>query len=126
MAGKFEKPRSREDRSPAAAPMERRREPTRSAPPRPAPERRQGQPQNLSRSRGENSLPPRRPRRQRRRKSVLPIAAAAGVLLLALVVCLSVFGKEKTPSSDQPEQMENQEETHPVSDHSAEDQTGNR
>lgn len=114
MAGKFEKPRSREDRSPAAAPTERRREPTRSAPPRPAPERRQGQPQNLSRSRGENSLPPRRPRRQRRRKSVLPIAAVAGVLLLALVVCLSVFGKEKAPSSDQLEQMETQEETHPL------------
>lgn len=114
MAGKFEKPRSREDRSPAAAPTERRREATRSAPPRSAPERRQTQPQNSSRSRGENNLPPRRPRRQRRRKSVLPIAAVAGVLLLALVVCLSVFGKEKTPSSDQPEQMENQEETQPI------------
>lgn len=125
MAGKFEKPRSREDRSSAAAPTERRREPTRPAQPRPvqekrqapnrpAPERRQTQPQNSSRSRGENNLPPRRPRRQRRRKSVLPVAAAAGVLLLALVVCLSVFGKEKTPSSDQPEQMENQEETQPI------------
>lgn len=112
MAGKFEKPRSREDRSPAAAPMERRRAQSGQAPTRPAPERRQGQ--NVPRSREESKIPPRRPRRQRRRKSVLPIAAVAGVLLLALVVCLSVFGKEKTPSSDQPEQMENQEETQPI------------
>ena len=106
MAGKFEKPRSREDRNPAAAPMERRPTPSRTAPARPAqeqrqapnrpaPERRQAQPQNSPRSRGENNLPTRRPRRQRRRKSVLPIAAVTGVLLLALVVCLSVFGKEK-------------------------------
>ena len=123
MAGKFEKPRSRENRSSAAAPMERRRAPSRPAPTRPASEQRQSptrpalehrQGQNAPRSQEENKIPPRRPRRQRRRKSVLPIAGAAVALLLVLVVCLSVFGKKKSPSSDQPEQMETQEETQPL------------
>ena len=123
MAGKFEKPRSREDRSQAAAPTERRRTPSlpastrpaaeqRQAPTRPTSERRQGQ--NLPSRQEESKIPPRRPRRQRRRKSVLPIAGAAVALLLVLVVCLSVFGKEKIPSSHQPEQMETQEETQPI------------
>ncbi len=120
MAGKFEKPRSRENRSSAAAPMERRRAPSGQAPTRPASEQRQSptrpalehrQGQNAPRSQEEKKIPPRRPRRQRRRKSVLPIAGAAVALLLVLVVCLSVFGKKKSPSSDQPEQMETQEET---------------
>lgn len=123
MAGKFEKPRSRENRSSAAAPMERRRAPSGQAPTRPASEQRQAptrpalehrQGQNAPRSQEENKIPPRRPRRQRRRKSVLPIAGAAVALLLVLVVCLSVFGKKKSPSSDQPEQMETQEETQPL------------
>ena len=123
MAGKFEKPRSRENRSSAAAPMERRRAPSGQAPTRPASEQRQSptrpalehrQGQNAPRSQEENKIPPRRPRRQRRRKSVLPIAGAAVALLLVLVVCLSVFGKKKSPSSDQPEQMETQEETQPL------------
>lgn len=123
MAGKFEKPRSREDRSSAAAPMERRRAPSGQAPTRPASEQRQSptrpalehrQGQNAPRSQEENKIPPRRPRRQRRRKSVLPIAGAAVALLLVLVVCLSVFGKKKSPSSDQPEQIETQEETQPL------------
>ena len=123
MAGKFEKPRSRENRSSAAAPMERRRAPSGQAPTRPASEQRQSptrpalehrQGQNAPRSQEENKIPPRRPRRQRRRKSVLPIAGAAVALLLVLVVCLSVFGKEKTPSSHQPEQMETQEETQSI------------
>lgn len=123
MAGKFEKPRSREDRSQAAAPTERRRTPSRPASTRPAAEQRQAstrptpehrQGQNLPSRQEESKIPPRRPRRQRRRKSVLPIAGAAVALLLVLVVCLSVFGKEKSPSSDQPEQMETQEETQPL------------
>lgn len=112
MAGKFEKPRSREDRSQAAVPTERRRTPSGQAPIRSAPERCQGQ--NLPRSQVESKIPSRRPRRQRRRKSVLPIAGATTALLLVLVVCLCVFGKEKFPSSDQPEQMETQEETQPI------------
>lgn len=123
MAGKFEKPRSRENRSSAAAPMERRRAPSGQSPTRPASEQRQSptrpalehrQGQNAPRSQEENKIPPRRPRRQRRRKSVLPIAGAAVALLLVLVVCLSVFGKKKSPSSDQPEQMETQEETQSI------------